>query len=112
MPQKWYLVALENSLQEERCRWVPQVFLADTARCVKEHSHGRLAEPVFNLDEVQLPDSHDRKSKNVVLRSPMADPPTRHGLSANLQHVSVMTLNSGFSPYVDELRTNGAFTDQ
>jgi hypothetical protein len=59
------IIQTEITCQEEQCQQVPRVFLERTVADRNEHVQGCTAELVFNLNEVDISDWEDRKTKNL-----------------------------------------------
>jgi hypothetical protein len=76
--------------QEWQRSQVPGVFLDRITRVLYECVQGCAAELVFILDEVDIPDWEDRKTKKVIPLAAMVGQTIHHGASRDVKHISVI----------------------
>jgi hypothetical protein len=72
--------------------------------CITQLVQGRLAELVFNLDEVGISESDDQKTKIVIVPISVSEHTMHHKVNGNLTHVSViaciLAAKGGLTPYI------------
>jgi hypothetical protein len=68
---------------------VPRALLERTGQSLDEHVLGCLAELGFNLDEIDISDWEDRKTKKVFIAAAILGQMIYQGVSRKEKHVSV-----------------------
>jgi hypothetical protein len=80
------------------------MFQDRTVQDLKEHIQGRVAELVFNLDEVGISDWEDRKTKTLIAPATMRHQTIHHEISRTVKYISVISCVSAagesFTPYM------------
>jgi hypothetical protein len=66
------------------------MFLERTVENLIGHIQGCTVEPVFNLDEVGISDSEDRKTRKLIVPATMRSETIHHGISRDVKHISVI----------------------
>jgi hypothetical protein len=80
-----------HSLPREDLRMaVPRAYLEDHIRILHTHITGRVAELVFNLDELGSADWDDRKAKKVIAPAGVPREDVHHPLSRRHRHTTLL----------------------
>jgi hypothetical protein len=82
------VIQTQSARQEERHSQAPRAFLERTIQDLHDSVQGRVAELVFNLAEVGIPDWEDRKTHKVIVSSATLSNRIHHGVSRNVKHIS------------------------
>jgi hypothetical protein len=85
--------------QENTRLSVPREFLEKTIANLREQVHGRVAELVYNLDEVGCGDWEDRASKKVVVPKFMENQSIHHKIDRSQKHITIITCVSAAGSY-------------
>jgi hypothetical protein len=83
------IIQPNNDLQEQDLQ-VSRVFLERTVEDLNEHVQRCLAEQVFRLEDVGIPDWEDRKTRQVVIPAAIGGHTIHPGIFRNVKHISVM----------------------
>jgi hypothetical protein len=67
---------------------------------MQQSVHDRIRDLFFNLNEIGVSESEDRKSKKVVVPSLMSSQRTHHGVNRSLKHITVITCVAARGEYV------------
>jgi hypothetical protein len=90
-----------RSLPQQDLRMVvPRTYLEEQFQLLKAHLTGKVAELVFNLDELGSADCEDRKAQKVIVPAGVAKEDVYHPVSRRYRH---MTLLAGLSASGDAL---------
>jgi hypothetical protein len=84
------IIQTESGAQEGQRSQVPGMFLQRMTQNLHEYVRGRVAELVFNLDEVGISDWEDRKTTHVIAFSAMFGQTIHHRVSRHVKHISVI----------------------
>jgi hypothetical protein len=68
---------------------VPRVYLEEHIQLLKTHLSGKVAELVFNVDELGSTDWEDRKAKRVIVPARIAEGDLYHPISRRRQHMTL-----------------------
>jgi hypothetical protein len=81
-----------RSLPQENLRMaVPRAYLKEHIQLLKTHLTGKVAELVFNLNELGFADQEDRKAKKVTAPSGVAKEDMHHPVSRHYRHMRLLT---------------------
>jgi hypothetical protein len=98
------IIETKSVPQEQQRLQVPRLFLERTVHDLNEHIQGCVAELVFNLNEVGISDSKDRKTKTVLVPATMVGHPIHHEISRMVKYISVIARISAaresLTPYI------------
>jgi hypothetical protein len=84
------VTATKSCPQEGQRSQGPEAFLERIIQDLHEYIQGCVAELVFNLDEVDISDWEDCKTKKVIALAAMFGQTIHHGVSRRVKHISVI----------------------
>jgi hypothetical protein len=102
------VIQTQSGREEERRAQVPRAFLERIIQHLHNYRQGCVAELVFNLDEVGIPDWEDRKTKKVIALAATFGQTIHHGVCRNVKHISVISCISA----TGESRRHSILTSQ
>jgi hypothetical protein len=85
------LAEVKSYPQESTRLCVPREFLEKTVMNLREQVHDRVAELVFNLDEVGCGEWEDRQSKKVIVPKQLENCTIHHKIDRSQKHITIIT---------------------
>jgi hypothetical protein len=82
------IMQMESAFSEEDRLWVPSIFLEQILHDLNEYVQGSMYERVFNLEEVGICESEDRKAGKAVVPATARSQTTYPRISWKLKHIS------------------------